>query len=190
MSPQTNHDRTIRTALLAWGTGRIRTGDRSVNLQDVALLLEYVRSLLQYPQCLVLRQAALAIKVVFEKGNVGFCSILAVLVEELLGRGLEHRRGLHLRRSGGGRRHNFKLAYIFHNPLLRANDIPILQSVLGKVDSRNGLFHLDLFHQSLNMGGHTMCCLCSRFVDSQCPAVVVGVGQKHCGEPKRRALAA
>ena len=144
-----------------WGTTRIRTGDRSVNLQNVALLLENVCSFLQYPQRLVLRQAALAIEVVFEKGNVGFCSILAVLVEELFRRGLEHRRGLHLCQSAGENIQRSVWAYIFHNPLLSTDDIPILQGVLGKVDRRNGFFHLDLFHQSLNVGGHAMYCLCS-----------------------------
>jgi len=43
---------------------------------------------------------------------------------------------------------------IFHNPFLRANDVPIFKSVLGEVNSWYWVLHLDLLYRPFDMSAH------------------------------------
>jgi len=66
-------------------------GDGGVHLQQVWLRLEDFGALLEDPQCLLLGQAALAVKVLLEELDVGFCAVMR-REELLVGGRVEGRR--------------------------------------------------------------------------------------------------
>jgi hypothetical protein len=138
----------------------LRTSDWSVNLQHIALLPQDFGPFLQYPQSLILSDTTFSIKVIFEKRDIRFGTILPVFVKELLCGRFLHRWGLYLINSlvqtMKCKRKEMD-AYIFDDPFLSANYRAILENMLCKVDGWNRIFDLDLVYRPLDLGTHDDC---------------------------------
>ena len=136
------------------------TGHRGINRNEVGLLPQQIRSLLQNVQSMILGDTSLSIKVILEEIDIGFRWIF--LREEFFCGRKMHGRGLHLLIPWSEIGTWWYMvegdnAYILHNPFLGADSVSVLQLMLSEIDFGNYssfLYFTDSLFKMCSRGWH------------------------------------